>query len=81
MKKTPEHRAEMQRRREARGERSARTAEEGPSPRRHGPAKTETDVEAVKAAHDKRQRRARRNLLGAEATREGQMKSLDVEEL
>lgn len=52
-------------------ERSARRAEEGPTPHNTGPKKTTTDVDKVTAAHAKRERRALRNMENAQRAREG----------
>ncbi len=70
MNRDEEHREEMRRRAERRAARSARTAEEGPSPKNMGPARTTTDAVALKAAED---RRVRKNL------RRLQMKARTVE--
>lgn len=54
-----------------RAARSARTAEEGPSPHNLGKKKTTTDVEKVSKAEAKRRARRLRNLERAQRARDG----------
>lgn len=70
-KKDAAHRAEMEARAKRRAERAARSDAVGPTPRNIGAKRTSTDVEVVKAAYDKRKRKAEARLENAARTREG----------
>lgn len=61
-------------RRRRREERSARSVENGPTPRNTGPKKTTTDADKVRAAHVKRERRKIQRLENAERQRERKRK-------
>jgi hypothetical protein len=69
--KADEHSQEMIERALRRAERQARSSEEGPTPHKGRPERTSTDVDAVKAAHDKRERKKLRQIEEAARTREG----------
>lgn len=62
---------EREDRRARREERSKRSAARGPTPRNTGKKKATTDVDRVKAAHEKRRRRALKRIENAARTREG----------
>lgn len=71
MKKDEVHRAEMEARAKRRPERSARSDAVGPTPRNIGAKRTTTDAEVVKAAYDKRKRKAEARLENSVRAREG----------
>ncbi len=62
---------EREARAKRRAERAARSDATGPTPRNIGPKPTTTDVDAVKAAHAKRKRKAEQRLENHARTREG----------